>query len=61
MKCLMEDPKSDNYDVINGLKFFGLMMVIMAHRLFLDLATPAFNIKFIDYVRSNNKTFCFVK
>lgn len=61
MKRLVENPESDNYDVINRLKFFCLMLVITGHRLFIELATPAFNVEFIDSVRSNNEHFCFVK
>lgn len=61
MKHLIEDPKSDNFDVINGFKFLGFMMVIIAHRLLFDLLTPTFNIEFYDYVRSNNNIFYFVK
>lgn len=61
MENLVEDPKDDEFTVLNGFKLIGIFGVIIGHRVALDLGAPTLSTEFSNRVRrSNNITMIFL-
>jgi len=50
MRNLIEDTKSKDFAVTNGLKTLGIISVIIGHRVALSLGIPPFDAEFTEHV-----------
>lgn len=51
MRNLLEDPKTKDFAVTNGLKTMGIISVIIGHRVALNLGVPSFDPEHSEHVR----------
>jgi len=51
MNNLLEDPKTKDFAVTNGLKTMGIISVIIGHRVALNLGVPSFDSEHSEHVQ----------
>lgn len=50
MERLMKPSESEEFSIINGMKFCAILQVILGHRLFIEFGNPQMNTNEVHWV-----------